>query len=108
MRDRPCIDIEGLPLIEYGRPMCTLMCTKSWRGLHGRYGLDHGVGHPGSIGLPYGSSLRTEGSWRYLHRFQDGGKHRAGFLRRDDSLRLMGMGLSPARPPRQQGHDLLV
>ena len=71
-------------------------------------GHDHGVGHPGPIGLPYGSSGRTEGSWRSLHRGQDGGKHRAGLLCRDESLRLMGMGVSPARPPRQQRHDRLV
>ncbi len=71
-------------------------------------GLDHGVGHPGSIGLAYGSSLRTEGSWRYLHRGQDGGKHRAGLLHCDESLRVMGMDLSPVHPSRPQGHFLLV
>ena len=35
MHDRPCIGIEGLPLIEHGRHRCTLTYTKSGHSLSG-------------------------------------------------------------------------
>ena len=36
MHDRPFIGIEGLPLTEHGRHLCTLASTKSWHGLYQR------------------------------------------------------------------------
>jgi hypothetical protein len=61
-----------------------------------------------AAGVADGSLLWTERSSRSLHRGQESGKHRPGLLRRDKSLRWMGMDVSPVCPLHPQGYSLLV